>query len=223
MRLSSPPKWKWLSAWVNAATRRTKSPDRLEQLRGAVEGLNEHLAGLREEMRSSFRDLQQRVFTLHGPAPMEYGSGLPQAWKQALLGSLAEEPGLGAECDDLLRDLENGNTHARCLLGQILLFSASPRERLPQLLRDLGEAYYAWRPKTHPDNGSSDQALAHWLQQKCREAGIRNTISLVQPGDRFDPSRHEADSPGAEVTEVRGWVVLRDNGGVYAKARVALR
>ena len=52
---------------------------------------------------------------------------------------------------------------------------------------------------------------------------MSNTIELVHPGERFDSTRHNASKRGVEITQVLGWIVLRDNGKVYTKASVAVR
>jgi hypothetical protein len=52
---------------------------------------------------------------------------------------------------------------------------------------------------------------------------LHNTIELVHPGERFDATRHNASTRGVEITEVHGWIVLRDNGKVYTKANVTVR
>jgi len=70
-----------------------------------------------------------------------------------------------------------------------------------------------------------ETALAAWLKETCAEAGIANIIELGNPGERFDSTRHTASTRGGgvEITEVLGWIVLRDNGKVYTKATVAVR
>ena len=52
---------------------------------------------------------------------------------------------------------------------------------------------------------------------------MSNTIELVHPGERFDSTRHNASQRGVEITQVLGWIVLRDNGKVYTKASVAVK
>ena len=52
---------------------------------------------------------------------------------------------------------------------------------------------------------------------------MSNTIELVHPGQRFDSMRHNAAERGVEITQVFGWIVLRDNGKVYTKASVAVK
>jgi hypothetical protein len=91
------------------------------------------------------------------------------------------------------------------------------------LLKDLGEAYYRWQPKTSPGNNLFEEALVRFLQRSCESAGIYNSIELVHPGERFDSSRHNAASRGVEIVQVLGWIVLRDNGKVYTKAAVEVR
>jgi hypothetical protein len=94
---------------------------------------------------------------------------------------------------------------------------------MPPLLKDMGEAYYRWRPKVRPRPDPMESALVEWLGETLQDAGIANTVALVHPGERFDSSRHTAASRGVEITEVRGWIVLRDNGKVYTKANVAVK
>jgi hypothetical protein len=68
-----------------------------------------------------------------------------------------------------------------------------------------------------------EEALVACLHRRCEAAGIGNSIELVYPGERFDSARHNATSRGVEITEVHGWIVLRDNGRVYMKASVSVR
>ena len=104
-----------------------------------------------------------------------------------------------------------------------MVFRGSPPDRLPGLLKEVGEAYYRWQPlASHNDDPFRDE-LAAWLQRKCDEAGNPNTIELVRPGDRYDNRRHHAKQRGVEVDQVRGWVVLRENGKVYTKASVTVK
>jgi len=145
-------------------------------------------------------------------------------WERALLGAeLASQPELGEAREQFLAELLQGADGARALAGQLLVFRSTPMERMPQLLKDIGEAYYRWRPKARPGIAPMEQALATWLEAKCDEAGIGNRIELVDPGQRFDATRHSAAARGVEITEVLGWIVLRDNGRVYTKATVAVR
>ena len=163
-------------------------------------------------------------------APPEEAADDPAApptsaqWEQAVVGpALAANPALALERRQLLGGVLEGQAGACALAGQLLVFQSAPVERLPQLLKDIGEAFYRWQPKTSPGTNPMEQTLADWLQRSCETAGIYNTIELVHPGERFDSTRHTATSRGVEITEVRGWIVLRDNGRVYTKATVEVR
>ncbi len=145
-------------------------------------------------------------------------------WQQALLGSeLAEYPGLDIPRQQLLAGVLQGDPGACSLLGQLLVFRSASSDKMPPLLKDIGEAYYRWQPKSHPGSDPLEQALVTWLKQTMQQAGIANTIELVQPGERFDSTRHTASTRGVEITEVRGWIVLRESGKVYTRANVAVR
>lgn len=147
----------------------------------------------------------------------------PTDWGPVVLGpQLAGNPALAAGCRALVAGLVEGDARAMKLAGQLLLFRSAPAERYPQLLKDLGEAYYGWRA-AGSDDGPFEAALVAWLSETCAAGGVANSIERVQPGDRFDPTRHQAPQPGVEVAEVHGWVVLRDNGKVYTRAAVTAR
>jgi hypothetical protein len=124
---------------------------------------------------------------------------------------------------ELFRDLELGENRAKELVGQLLLFGSVGAERMPQVLKDVGEAFYRWRPHAASGSDPTCDALLDWLGIKCKESGVTNTIEIVFPGDRFDPARHTAKERGNQVTAVQGWIVLRDNGKVYTKASVTVR
>ncbi len=145
-------------------------------------------------------------------------------WQRAILGrELAEQPGLEAERQQLLAGLLRGEPAACGLAGQLLVFQSASVEKMPPLLKDVGEAFYRWQPKTHVQPSVLEQALVRSLQRTCEAAGISNTIELVGPGERFDSTRHNASMRGVEITEIHGWVVLRDNGKVYTKAAVSVK
>ena len=145
-------------------------------------------------------------------------------WQRALLGAdLAEYPGVDFQPRQLLAGVLEGDAGACSLLGQLLVFRSARTDKMPPLLKDIGEAYYRWQPKNRPGSEPMEEALAAWLKETLQEAGIANTVELVEPGERFDSSRHTASTRGVEITEVRGWVVLRDNGKVYTKASVGVR
>ena len=132
-------------------------------------------------------------------------------------------PGLEAQRRQLIEDLLAGREGACSLVGQLLVFRSAMTDKMPPLLKDIGEAYYRWQPKTRAGSNPMEQTLVRWLMQTMQDAGIPNTIELVHPGERFDSTRHNANSRGVEITEVCGWIVLRDNGKVYTKAAVAVK
>ena len=145
-------------------------------------------------------------------------------WQYALLGSdLAEISGLEIHRQQLLEGVLQGNEGACALVGQLLTFRSAMTDKMPPLLKDLGEAYYRWSPKTRPGSDPMETALVGWLKETMQDAGIANTIEVVHPGERFDSTRHNAATRGVEITEVRGWIVLRDNGKVYTKATVVVQ
>jgi hypothetical protein len=145
-------------------------------------------------------------------------------WLRAILGPmLANDPSLVSQRRQFADDVLSDNPGACSLAGQLLVFQSASPEKMPTLLRDIGEAYYRWQPKAAPGNSPLEEALAAWLQRACDNAGISNSIELVHPGERFDSNRHSTSGRGVEITDVFGWIVLRDNGKVYTKAGVAVR
>ncbi|MEK6238487.1 MAG: hypothetical protein N2C14_27530 [Planctomycetales bacterium] len=94
---------------------------------------------------------------------------------------------------------------------------------MPAVLKDFGEAFYQWKPKTADVEDVMEAAVANWLKQQSDSAGLGNTIELVRPGDRFDTGRHSpVERGGGTVAAIHGWIVLRDNGKVYSKALVTV-
>jgi hypothetical protein len=202
---------------------------RLQAVEAGLAALAEQVAAAAEAIRRLQDQLDrglEHLGQLLGPEP---ASSEPEqvslsGWDKALLGrDLAAHPALAFQRQQLLSGVLEGNAAACALAGQLLVFQSVPAERLPPLLKDLGEAYYRWQPKTRPGNSPFEEAIAAWLQRTCEAAGLHNTIELVHPGERFDTTRHNAATRGVEITEVHGWIVLRDNGKVYTKANVAVR
>jgi hypothetical protein len=145
-------------------------------------------------------------------------------WQEALLGGeLAHNPALTADKNRLLGGVLNSDPAACGLLGSLLQFRAAAADKMPTLLKDIGEAFYRWQPRSSGGTSELEKALVQWLMRACEQAGMANTIELVTPGERFDSLRHNAARPGVEITQVLGWVVLRDNGKVYTKASVAVK
>jgi hypothetical protein len=182
------------------------------------------LRQLQVRLDAGFRQLNDLVAPPEETAEDAAAPATNAQWEQAVLGpALAANRAIADERRQLLRGVLEGEAGACALAGQLLVFQSAPPERLPQLLKDLGEAFYRWQPRTRPGAARLEEALVEWLQRACETAGINNTIELVHPGERFDSTRHTAASRGVEITEVRGWIVLRDNGRVYTKAAVAVR
>ncbi|MFP6667263.1 MAG: hypothetical protein VB876_08120 [Pirellulales bacterium] len=144
--------------------------------------------------------------------------------EQVIFGlDLAANQTLSPERQTLLQGLYAGNADAMTLLGQILIFRGASADRMPGLLKEVGEAYYRWRSDTTTGQDPFRDELIGWLQRNCDQSGVPNTIELVQPSDRYDSKRHHSKDRGIEVDRVHGWVVLRDNGKVYTKASVTLK
>lgn len=224
--------------------------ERIEALERAIQRKLDELA---EANRAGFRELAGRLSALSPPpgppapcppaaAAAPAGTALPVAevparpaapsssaggagiWPRALLGAeLAAAPQLGFQRQRLLDGVLEGDAAARWFVGLLLVFQAAPPEKMPPLLKDLGEALYRWQPKTSAGANPFETALVRALLERCQAAGINNTIELVNPGERFDAARHNATTRGVEISEVHGWVVLRDNGKVYTKANVAVK
>jgi len=145
-------------------------------------------------------------------------------WQEALLGGeLAHNPALKADKNRLLSGVLSGDPGACGLVGSLLQFRAAAADRMPPLLKDIGEAFYRWQPKTSSKPSELEKALVQCLMRACDQASMANTIELVSPGERFDSLRHNSPRPGVEITQVLGWIVLRDNGKVYTKASVAVK
>ena len=145
-------------------------------------------------------------------------------WQEALLGGeLAHNPALGADKNRLLGGVLGSDPAACGLVGCLLQFRAAAADKMPPLLKDIGEAYYRWQPRSSNRPSELEKSLVQWLMRTCEQAGMANTIELVSPGERFDSLRHNAARPGVEITQVLGWIVLRDNGKVYTKASVAVK
>ena len=158
------------------------------------------------------------------PEAVESAAAAPGNLETAVCGeSLAADGSLADARHALITGLLASDSGAMGLVGQLLLFHAAPVDRMPHLLRDIGEAYYRWRPQAAHATDPFQQAMMQWLAQACEQSGSANRIELVRPGDRYDATRHHAKSRGLEVSDVYGWVVLRDNGKVYTKAAVAVK
>jgi hypothetical protein len=198
-----------------------------DELQATLAGLTEQLDGLAERLLGAPARpapvVESRVVTAapeKNEAKEEKDSG---DWESLLLGpELASQDELEIDRQELLTDARQGDPAAWALLGQLLVFRAANSDRLPVLLKDIGEAYYRWRPSAGAGDPFQD-SLISWLQQTCASGGLANTIELVHMGDRYDSTRHNTRERGVEVSAVYGWVVLRDNGSVYTKANVSVK
>jgi len=142
-------------------------------------------------------------------------------WDVVVFGPvLAAHDGTADGRAALLAGAIAGKSRAAALVGQLMLFQAS-EDRRAQMLKDIGELYYRWRPDANNDPDGLRAVLVEQLMRRCDEAGNGMKIDLVRPGDRFDSTCHNAADKGAEITAVFGWVVSRENGKIYTKASVA--
>ena len=195
--------------------------------------LANQLAALQQEVRAEFQqtasvraaeqETRQRDEQATQQAAAEQQRRLAQ-WQNVIFGpALAVDPATADVRQQLVDQLLDGQPAACNLVGQLLQVQAADTERLPQLLQDLGEAYYAWRPKSEDVVDPMEQATVAMVAEKTETVGGGNTLEIVRPGDRFDSSRHDSKARGAQVTAVHGWIVLRGNGKVYTRARVSVQ
>lgn len=142
-------------------------------------------------------------------------------WSRILFGEFLDvKSSIAGLSGALLADVYAGDEEAVSMAGHLLIFRTASADRMAKMLKDLGEAFYRWKPA-----GDSVllNALLAWVMACIADRGLQNTIDIVQPGDRFDMARHNAKERGVEVSDVFGWVVLRDNGKVYSKANVSVK
>ena len=151
------------------------------------------------------------------------GISRDQLMKIILGADLCAIGSLSVYRDELLDGFLRGDRASAGLIGAMIEFQSSTPERMPRLLQDIGEAYYRWHPKRGQGADPFERALAQNVCALCEANGIKNTIELVETGQRFDSGRHNSNSRGVEITEVKGWVVLRDNGKVYTRAAVEVQ
>jgi len=154
------------------------------------------------------------------PIPMS-GGGDGGNWSQIIFGEyLAVDPSISHLSGTLLADVYASDNDAVGLMGHLLDFRSATGERKPRMLKDIGEAFYRWKPT---DDDALRDALMVWVHTQLDAVGIGNRIEIVQVGDRYDMQRHNAKERGVEVCDVYGWTVLRENGKVYSKASVSVR
>jgi hypothetical protein len=157
-------------------------------------------------------------------APAAAAAGLGEQLESLLFGAeLCRLATLAEERRGLVEQVLREDAAGVGLAGRLMLARTATAEELPSLLKELGEAYYRWRPKTADVTDAFEESLAQVLRQRIATVGLRNSIELVRPGDRYDASRHTSADRGVEVAAVHGWMVLRENGKALTKAQVSLR
>lgn len=192
----------------------------------AASSLVEAVQALRARLAVGLDEIAARVHDLgHAPAPPEdepAGAGPP--WESVVFGEeLADERAIESDRAALLDDLRRGDPAAGCLVGQLLVFHSAAPAQKPQLLKELGEAYYRWQPMERGPERPLELALSAWLEKACEAAGTRRKILLARIGSRFNATYHRSIDRGGEIVEVLGWIVLREDGSVYQKASVGVR
>ena len=131
-------------------------------------------------------------------------------WQEAVLGrDLAEHPGLNYQRQRLLSGFLQGEPAACSLVGQLLVFRSSPAEKMPTLLKDIGEAYYRWNPRraarptrwktpwspgsSRPANGSACRTRSSW----CIRASVSIPCGTMPPNAAWKSPRCSAGSCSA--------------------------
>lgn len=188
-------------------------------------GFEQQQASLACAQAATQAGLERVIELATPPAPVNPGAPSVHEWQSALFGdALASDIELATLITEVCQNLLAGDAAASTFVGQLLIYRHSAPERRPQLLKDIGEAYYRCFPKVDDADGLFERALVTWLQRTCEQAGFQNRIEPVHPGERFDSTRHTTlDKGGVEIVRVHGWVVLRDPGKVYTKALVSVR
>ncbi len=211
---------------VHPAPDSTAATGHLEQL--VQRTFDEHqarMAQVQAEIQAGFQQILKQVEPKKPAMPASAPPVSASVWSKALFGdTLAADSELTARLARLCERLLSGDAASATFVGQLLIYRYAAAERRPQLLKDIGEAYYRCFPKQEDVEDRFEQSFAAWLQGTCEQAGFQNRIELVQPGERFDATRHAASGKGGvEVAQVQGWVVLRDRDKVYTKALVSLQ
>ncbi len=107
-------------------------------------------------------------------------------WEEALLGGeLAHNPALNADKNQLLKGVLNGDPGACGLVGSLLLFRSAAADKMPPLLKDIGEAFYRWQPKTSNRPSELEKALVEWLHAGLRPGGHGQHDRTGQSGRAF--------------------------------------
>ena len=182
---------------------------------------NEKLDRLASQFSSELANLRLSVDHLAAvPEPTSAMNG-DEVAKLVLGQDLAGNSSIADARAQLMEAVANGDQAAQILAGRILTAQGSSPEQLTTLIGEIGEAYYAWRPKKKNVADLLELELSRWIDQQCRERSLQNSVGLVSIGEPFESRRHISDQRGGYVTAVLGWIVLRDNGSaVYSRAKV---
>jgi len=220
--------------------------DLLEAVERQFAGLNERLNGLDERVGEltlelkSVREMAEEAAENDAVEPPEtaepessqenvpsQGSDtgdIDETLGSLLLGDeLCGDAALAADRSELLAGVQSGDIAAIGLASRLMLVQVAAKAELPPLLKEVGEAYYRWRPKNTDVSDVFEETLVETMHKRIADVGLRNSIEVVQPGDRYETSRHVTPDRGVEVSDVRGWAVMRENGKALTKANVGLR
>ncbi len=94
-----------------------------------------------------------------GSIPVTGGAG--GNWSQIIFGDqLKADPSIGAFSGSLLSEVQANVDDAVGMMGYLLAFRSADQERKPKLLKELGEAFYLWKPD---GNQRLLGPLVHWI------------------------------------------------------------
>lgn len=189
----------------------------------AMAGMTGRLDALLEHVEQLDRRLEKLAAPPTTPAASGPTSQTDTLQQLVFGGQRSGDPALDQSRRELLDGVLRGQDKAIGLAARLMLVHAVSSEELMPLLKETGEAYYRWRPKRLDEHDPLESSLVEALGKRIAAVGLRNSIELVRPGDRYDATRHLSSDRGVEVSEVRGWAVLRDNGKPLTKALVGLR
>ena len=151
-------------------------------------------------------------------------TGEERVFEQLVFGQeLCHDHSLDSSRQRLMDGVADGHAASSSRAAPQMRVQTVGVEELPPLLKEIGEAYYCWHPKTTDSEDVLEQSLVNLLEERIAAVGLRNSIEVIMPGDRYDTTRHVSPDRGVEVADVRGWAVLRDNGKPLTKASVGLR
>ena len=141
-----------------------------------------------------------------------------------IFGDVAgERPEVVEFLNRMFMEVKQGVKGAIGLSGRLMALQNCTVKAYPGLLKEIGDAYYSWKPRDGGSVTREEELLVRFLHSQISKSGARNTVKLVECGDRFDASLHASETRGVEVAAVRGWIVLRENGDPIVRAGVLLR